>query len=134
MSEVRQTGLLFSLQDGGKQVRHLPEHDSCCPTMLYHPELICCDLVRESGFAKKIPFHFFRNSEIHSRGIGKRIPCLWRNHLKLLDAPKASPPRGGSLTGISEKHRTAPPCPGGAFRRGTLVKIRLSFPIFIVPA
>jgi len=37
------------------------------------------------------------------------------------------------MTDISEKHRTAPPCPGGALRREAFVKIMMFFLIFIVP-
>jgi hypothetical protein len=32
-----------------------------------------------------------------------------------------------------KKTRTVPPCPGGALRRGALVKSMMAFPIFMVP-
>jgi hypothetical protein len=45
-------------------------------------------------------------------------------------APDGAPPRRIS-NDISEKHRNFPPCPLGGLKRGALVKIMISFPIFI---
>ena len=47
-------------------------------------------------------------------------------------APGRKPPRRINDRSL-KNHRTAPPCPGGALRRGALVKIMISFPISMVP-
>ena len=43
--------------------------------------------------------------------------------IMIMPPPPKGRPRGGSMTDISKKHGTAPPCPGGALRRGALISV-----------